>query len=201
MENQLSDIDQQIESVDQHTQNLERAARQRRQKQREAKRRAERRKNKQQEQAKREKNRRLRRQQNQRIKAKNAKDTKSRNKRQRSSLKKSRSRRSSSNKLTQKQKRFLLSLKPKTSNLSIDDFKCIFCFELPDPLDSHGGIVLCPKCNYPSHYDEFKQWVKSSTLCSRCDSELPLHFRRNPKVIPTKTYFKAFRFWKKRFKN
>ncbi|MHA1618045.1 MAG: hypothetical protein ACTSVZ_02115 [Promethearchaeota archaeon] len=97
-------------------------------------------------------------------------------------------------------KQQLLQMKPKTGILTTDDFKCIFCFELPSNSDRNGGIILCPNCRYPSHADEFKQWVKSSTLCSRCDGEISASFRRNPKIISTKHYLQAYKFWKKKFK-
>ena len=99
--------------------------------------------------------------------------------------------------LTKKQ---IIQLKPKTGVLTIDDFKCIFCFELPTTTERHQGIVLCPNCNYPAHVDEFRIWVESSSLCSRCDGEIPASFRRNPKIISTKLYMKTFKYWKKRFK-
>ncbi|WP_371802212.1 hypothetical protein [Candidatus Lokiarchaeum ossiferum] len=96
-------------------------------------------------------------------------------------------------------KKELLRMKPKTGVLTPDDFKCIFCFELPSTSDGHRGIVLCPNCNYPAHVDEFKNWVRTSSLCSRCDGTIPSSFRRNPKVIPVKDYLRAYKFWKKKF--
>ncbi|MHA1674846.1 MAG: hypothetical protein ACTSYI_14620 [Promethearchaeota archaeon] len=97
-------------------------------------------------------------------------------------------------------KQQLLQMKPKTGILTADDFKCIFCFELPSSSDNNGGIILCPNCRYPAHADEFKQWIKSSSLCSRCDGTIPASFRRNPKIISTKHYLQAYKFWKKKFK-
>ena len=85
-------------------------------------------------------------------------------------------------------------LKPKSGNLSIDDFKCIHCFRLPElPKDRGRGIVVCPHCKYPSHADEFKDWLKNSTLCSRCDSPLPGSYIRNPPVIPVNVYLRAIK--------
>ncbi|MFX1446135.1 MAG: hypothetical protein ACFFHV_22220, partial [Promethearchaeota archaeon] len=50
--------------------------------------------------------------------------------------------------------------KPKAGILSLEDFKCIFCFQLPKlPADNHRGIVLCPNCRHPAHADEFKEWT------------------------------------------
>jgi len=83
---------------------------------------------------------------------------------------------------------------PKAANLSIEDFKCIFCFKLPEyPKDNGRGIVLCPKCRYPAHADEFKDWLRSSGLCSRCNAPIPLNFRRNPKIISIKNYIIVYK--------
>lgn len=79
--------------------------------------------------------------------------------------------------------------KPKAARLSSDDFKCIFCFQLPKvPKDNGRGIILCPNCRYPAHADEFKDWLRSSNLCSRCNAPIPTRFKRNPKIIPIKNY-------------
>ncbi len=80
-------------------------------------------------------------------------------------------------------------IKPKAGHLTREDFKCIFCFNLPSyPADKGRGIVVCPKCKHPAHADEFREWLENSSLCSRCDSLLPAQFRRNPQIIPVKTY-------------
>ena len=79
--------------------------------------------------------------------------------------------------------------KPKAARLSSEDFKCIFCFKLPkSPQDKGRGIILCPNCRYPAHADEFKDWLHSSNLCSRCNSTIPASYKRNPKIISIKNY-------------
>ncbi|MFX0155802.1 MAG: hypothetical protein ACFE9Q_14870 [Candidatus Hodarchaeota archaeon] len=79
--------------------------------------------------------------------------------------------------------------RPKAGNLSLEDFKCIFCFKLPEiPKDNARGIILCPSCRYPAHADEFKDWLKSSHLCSRCNATIPSNYRKNPKIISVKNY-------------
>ncbi|UCC20207.1 MAG: hypothetical protein JSV62_02675 [Promethearchaeota archaeon] len=79
--------------------------------------------------------------------------------------------------------------RPKAANLSIEDFKCIFCFKLPElPKDNGRGIIICPNCRYPAHADEFKDWLRTSGLCSRCNAPIPLNYRRNPKIISVKSY-------------
>jgi hypothetical protein len=84
--------------------------------------------------------------------------------------------------------------RPKAGNLSVEDFKCIFCFKLPEfPKDKGRGIILCPNCRYPAHADEFKDWLRSSNLCSRCNAPIPTSFRRNPKVISVKNYVMIYR--------
>lgn len=79
--------------------------------------------------------------------------------------------------------------RPKAANLSVEDFKCIFCFKLPEfPKDNGRGIILCPNCRYPAHADEFKDWLRSSRLCSRCNAPIPSNYRKNPKIISVKNY-------------
>jgi len=79
--------------------------------------------------------------------------------------------------------------KPKAGSLSREDFKCIFCFKLPEfPKDNGRGIILCPKCRYPAHADEFKDWLTTSNLCSRCNAPISSSFKRNPKIISVKNY-------------
>jgi len=85
--------------------------------------------------------------------------------------------------------RDLNKFKPRASYLSLEDFKCIFCFKLPKlPEDRGRGVVVCPNCRYPSHADEFLEWSKTSNLCSRCSATIPSSFRRNPRVISIKNY-------------
>ncbi|MFX1344685.1 MAG: hypothetical protein ACFFBC_09825 [Promethearchaeota archaeon] len=79
--------------------------------------------------------------------------------------------------------------KPTAARLSTEDFKCIFCFKLPKlPEDRGRGIILCPTCRYPAHADEFKDWLRSSNLCSRCNAPIPVNFRKNPKILSVKNY-------------
>jgi hypothetical protein len=90
-------------------------------------------------------------------------------------------------------------LKPKAGILSLEDFKCIFCFQLPKiPADNSRGIVLCPNCRHPAHADEFKEWTQDSPLCSRCDGSIPLSFRRNPVIIPVNQYIEVIEEFKRR---
>ena len=92
-------------------------------------------------------------------------------------------------------------LKPKAGILSLEDFKCIFCFQLPKfPDDNRRGIVLCPNCKHPAHADEFKEWTHDSPLCSRCDASIPPSFRRNPKIITVKQYSEVINEYKRRKK-
>ena len=84
--------------------------------------------------------------------------------------------------------------KPKTTALSSEDFKCIFCFQLPNfPQDQGRGIVLCPNCRYPAHADEFKDWLGSSNLCSRCSARIPKNYGRNPRIISVKNYILIYK--------
>jgi len=84
--------------------------------------------------------------------------------------------------------------KPRASFLSEDDFKCIFCFQLPKlPNDRGRGIIICPNCRYPAHADEFIDWLRTSNLCSRCSAPIPSSFRRNPRIISIKNYLIIYR--------
>ncbi len=90
-------------------------------------------------------------------------------------------------------------LMPKAGILSLEDFKCIFCFELPKlPSDERRGVIICPNCRFPAHADEFKGWAKASPLCSRCDAPIPPSFLRNPKVIPVKVYIEVIKEYKRK---
>ena len=97
--------------------------------------------------------------------------------------------------------RELESLRPKATILSLEDFKCIFCFNLPKhPEDQNRGVVLCPHCKYPAHSDEFRGWMKNSPLCSRCNSKISNNFRQNPKIISTKKYSTVIKYFRKKEK-
>lgn len=80
-------------------------------------------------------------------------------------------------------------LLPKAGQRSAEDFKCIFCFQLPKaPEDANRGVVLCPYCRYPAHADEFRNWMKNSNLCSRCGHIISSGFRQRPEVISAAEY-------------
>ena len=86
--------------------------------------------------------------------------------------------------------------KPKGSFISEEDFKCIFCFKLPRlPEDKNRGVVLCPNCKHPAHADEFKDWMQTSNLCSRCSAPISPSYRRNPKIISVKNYMIIYRYF------
>ena len=91
-------------------------------------------------------------------------------------------------------------LRPKSGVISQDDFKCIFCFELPGK-GNNTGIVLCPHCRYPAHLDEFSEWTLASNLCSRCGTEISRSYRTKPKVISAKNYIAAMNYLLKHRKN
>ncbi|MFX1277601.1 MAG: hypothetical protein ACFFAT_21490, partial [Promethearchaeota archaeon] len=92
--------------------------------------------------------------------------------------------------------------KPIASFLSHEDFKCIFCFKLPKlPEDKGRGIIICPSCRYPAHADEFKDWTRTSNLCSRCSSPIPSSYQRNPRIISVKNYLIIYRHFLKKKTN
>lgn len=86
-------------------------------------------------------------------------------------------------------------LRPKAGVLSDEDFKCIFCFQLPK---DDRDIVLCPNCKHPAHIDEFNGWMANSTLCSRCGSAISSGFRSHPPRVSTKEYIAAYRHFMKK---
>ncbi len=88
----------------------------------------------------------------------------------------------------------LTRLKPKGTILNQEDFKCIFCFQLPTlPADEKRGIIICPHCGHPAHADEFRRWLKNSRLCSRCDRPISIKFIQHVEIIPTVVYLKAMK--------
>ncbi len=183
----LSNIDRRIRDADNYVSSARRG-----EENAQAQERQEKERKKHQKERERENVRRRKRQEQERIKQTKAKKVKK-------SYSQPRIQRSTSTSSTSSRKKQLLMMRPKTGQLSKDDFKCIFCFEFPTISDGHRGIVLCPNCRYPAHVDEFKNWVRTSNLCSRCDGVISSSFRRNPKIIPVKEYLKAYKFWKKKF--
>ena len=103
--------------------------------------------------------------------------------------------------LAAKKKYNINKLTPKGTVLFKEDFKCIFCFQLPTlPADEKRGIVICPHCRHPAHADEFRSWLKSSRLCSRCDRPISINFIQNIEIIPTPVYIKAMKIIMKKGK-
>ena len=89
--------------------------------------------------------------------------------------------------------------KPKGTFISEEDFKCIFCFKLPKlPEDKNRGVVLCPNCKHPAHADEFKDWMQTSNLCSRCSAPISSSYSRNPKIISVRNYMIIYRYFLKK---
>ncbi|MHA1684025.1 MAG: hypothetical protein ACTSUE_24010 [Promethearchaeota archaeon] len=82
--------------------------------------------------------------------------------------------------------------RPKAGILNTEDFKCIFCFNLPKfPQDKGRGIILCPTCRHPAHADEFKAWLANSPY-------VPVAMlRKNPKIIPFETSIKVIKEFSK----
>jgi F0F1-type ATP synthase membrane subunit b/b' len=196
--NRLNDIDRQIENADRFTSAARRGelnSQVQASQDRESRRR----------QKEQEKERERRRKREERERKKRQGQQRARQSKPKTRTSASRSRRSpsastsSSSSSTSAKKKELLRMRPKTGMLCQDDFKCIFCFELPSTSDGHHGIILCPNCRYPAHADEFQSWVRTSNLCSRCDGTIPSRFRRHPTIIPVKEYLRAYKFWKKKF--
>ncbi len=72
---------------------------------------------------------------------------------------------------------------PKAQHLTEDDFRCIFCYELPTK--SSDQVVICPNCKKPAHYPEYQKWTAYSNICSYCNQDVG---DRTPKRISGKSY-------------
>lgn len=72
---------------------------------------------------------------------------------------------------------------PKIQHLTEDDFRCIFCYELPTK--SSDQVVICPNCKKPAHYPEYQKWTAYSNICSYCNQDTG---NRTPKRISGKSY-------------
>jgi hypothetical protein len=90
----------------------------------------------------------------------------------------------------------LKSLLPIGEHITEDDFRCIFCYELPNEKDRK--VVICPHCHHPAHEDEFSRWNAVSEICSRCNK--PIAAKAIIR-LPGNQYAQVFAFWKKRKKS
>lgn len=72
---------------------------------------------------------------------------------------------------------------PIAQHLTQDDFRCIFCYELP--LKSTDQVVICPNCKKPAHYPEYQKWTSFSNFCSYCNQDIG---NRTPKRVSGKNY-------------
>ena len=71
---------------------------------------------------------------------------------------------------------------PIANNLTKDDFRCIFCYELPNK--NKDTVVICPNCRKPAHQNEYRQWANTSRICSYCNKDI----KGTPKQISGKKY-------------
>lgn len=72
---------------------------------------------------------------------------------------------------------------PSVTHLSEDDFRCIFCYEMP--IKTSDQVIICPNCKKPAHLPEYQQWSSMSNICSYCNQDIG---SRVPKRINGKTY-------------
>ena len=72
---------------------------------------------------------------------------------------------------------------PNSQNLTQDDFRCIFCYELPTK--SSDQVVICPNCKKPAHFPEYQKWTSYSNFCSYCNQDIG---NRTPKRLSGKNY-------------
>lgn len=75
------------------------------------------------------------------------------------------------------------SMIPNSQHLTQDDFRCIFCYELPTK--GSDQVVICPNCKKPAHYPEYQKWTAYSNFCSYCNQDIG---NRTPKRVNGKNY-------------
>jgi len=80
---------------------------------------------------------------------------------------------------------------PKGRKVTLDDFRCIFCYEFP----VDGKVVICPHCRHPAHEYEFDTWNAVSHLCSRCNKEITT---KNMIRMSGSDYRKLIKFYQKK---
>ena len=61
-------------------------------------------------------------------------------------------------------------LLPSGSHLTKDDFRCIFCYELP--IEKNQNVIVCSSCHHPAHEHEYQRWQATSDICSYCNAQL-----------------------------
>jgi hypothetical protein len=92
--------------------------------------------------------------------------------------------RKTSKKESNRNKRSIQEYIPRSQHLTRDDFKCIFCYEIPN---SNENVVICPNCRKPAHYNEYRQWSSYSKICSYCNKDIGTS---SPKSMTGKNYSK-----------
>jgi len=98
----------------------------------------------------------------------------------------------SSNNKNKKDKK-ILDLLPTGMNIDINDFKCLFCFEIPNTNNRNRKIVICPKCKRPAHLDEWNAWKTTSPSCPRCNAKI----NGSQKIVSSQTYVKVVKYFSK----
>ncbi|MHA2250023.1 MAG: hypothetical protein ACXAD7_06660 [Candidatus Kariarchaeaceae archaeon] len=56
-----------------------------------------------------------------------------------------------------------------SGNFTKDDLRCIICYQ---NFEGNGNVSICPKCKYPAHEVELKEWFDSSNMCPRCSRDI-----------------------------
>ncbi|MFV2014617.1 MAG: hypothetical protein ACC656_04275, partial [Candidatus Heimdallarchaeota archaeon] len=82
-------------------------------------------------------------------------------------------------------KKFIEEILPISQNFKKDDFRCIFCYDLP--IKKNDKVVICPNCKKPAHDNEYHQWYSSSPICSYCNKNVG---SRKPRQISGENYLK-----------
>lgn len=84
-------------------------------------------------------------------------------------------------------------LLPTGANIDLNDFKCLFCFDLLNRQERNRKIIICERCKRPAHLDEWNAWKSTSSHCPRCNAPV----NRASKIVTISVYKKAIAFFTK----
>ncbi len=90
----------------------------------------------------------------------------------------------------------IASLTPAGQNITMENFRCIQCYEYLT--DTERQVVICPHCKHPSHADEFQKWLEVSNICSRCNK--PINTVKMIRISGP-SYQKIIQMFRKKYNN
>lgn len=84
-------------------------------------------------------------------------------------------------------------LLPTGANIDLNDFKCLFCFDLLNRQERNRKIIICERCKRPAHLDEWNAWKSTSSNCPRCNAPV----NGSSKIVTISVYKKVIAFFTK----